>query len=261
MSMHTKDFAAAVKAAGDGDGLGDGVVRMLVSVFNNVDSYGDVVVPGAFADTLSEWKSSGDPIPFIWAHQWSDPFSHIGFVTDAQETAEGLEVTAQLDLDHPKAKQVFGLLKGRRVKQASFGYTVDESGWVEREAPDGAKYEVYELRKLGLIECGPCLVGANQETELLEAKAREFAAGVKAGRVLSQTNFDSLTTAHKTIGEVLASAETSGKTPAAPDTGGKTTSTSQLPDRAADESEDSSAQSPSEKSAQARARLTVIGLA
>ncbi|MFI0914314.1 HK97 family phage prohead protease [Streptomyces abikoensis] len=199
---HTKDCPARVKAAGEADGLGAGEFTALVSVFGNEDSVGDVVMPGAFADDLARWKAAGDPIPVIWSHDWADPFSHIGSVTDAKETAAGLVVTGQLDLDNPKAAQVFRLMKGRRVTQFSFAYDIQDAGWGER---DGGP--VYELRQLKLHEVGPTLVGANQETELISAKARSLAEGFKAGRVLSQKNFDSLTAAYESIGEVLASAQ------------------------------------------------------
>ncbi|MFD6180064.1 HK97 family phage prohead protease [Streptomyces goshikiensis] len=195
--MLTKDAPARVKAAGEEDGLGAGEFTALVSVFGNEDSVGDVVMPGAFTDDLARWKQSGDPIPVIWSHDWGDPFSHIGHVTDARESAGGLLVTGQLDLANPKAEQVFRLLKGRRVTQFSFAYDILDGGWGER---DGG--EVYELRKLKVHEVGPCLVGANQQTELLSAKS-----STKAGRVLSQKNFEALTAAYEAIGEVLGSAQ------------------------------------------------------
>jgi hypothetical protein len=198
----TKDAPARVKAAGESDGLGAGEFTALVSVFGNEDSVGDVVMPGAFAEDLDRWKRSGDPIPVIWSHDWGDPFSHIGHVTDARETPGGLVVTGQLDLANPKAEQVFRLLKGRRVTQFSFAYDIEDGGWGQR---DGR--EVYELRKLRIHEVGPTLVGANQETELLAAKAARVASGMKAGRVLSQKNFEALTAAHEAIGEVLAAAQ------------------------------------------------------
>lgn len=200
--MLTKDAPARVKAAGESDGLGAGEFTALVSVFGNEDSVGDVVMPGAFADDLARWRESGDPIPVIWSHDWSDPFSHIGHVTEARESAGGLLVTGQLDLDNPKGAQVFRLLKGRRVTQFSFAYDIEDGGWGER----GGR-EVYELRKLKVHEVGPTLVGANQETELLAAKAASVAAGVKAGRVLSQKNFERLTEARDAISAVLTSAE------------------------------------------------------
>ncbi|MFI0469288.1 HK97 family phage prohead protease [Saccharopolyspora sp. 5N102] len=198
----TKDFGARVKAAGDADGLAEGEFTALVSVFSNVDSVGDVVVPGAFADSLAEWAAKGDPLPVIWAHDWSDPYSHIGHVTKAEETADGLVVTGQLDLDNPKAQQVYRLLKGRRVTQFSFAYDILDGAPAEQ---DGV--EVYELRKLRVHEVGPCLIGANQETQLLAAKARRLADGAKAGRVLSAKNYEALRAAYEQIGEVLATAD------------------------------------------------------
>ncbi|WP_053612053.1 HK97 family phage prohead protease [Streptomyces sp. XY533] len=204
--MRTKDFTARVKAAGVADGLAEGQFVAIVSVFGNEDSVGDVVRPGAFTETLAQWDAKGDPIPVIWSHAWGDPFAHVGVVVKAVETLQGLEVTGQIDdLDtNPTSAQVYRLLKGRRVTQFSFAYDVKEGAWVEDDQHPWGGY--YELRRLKLHEVGPCLVGANQETELLAAKAHGLARGAKAGRVLSQANYDSLSKAHAAIGEVLAAA-------------------------------------------------------
>lgn len=205
--MRTKDFTARVKAAGVADGLAEGQFVAIVSVFGNEDSVGDVVRPGAFTETLEEWGTKGDPIPVIWSHAWGDPFAHVGVVVKAVETLQGLEVTGQIDdLDtNPTSQQVYRLLKGRRVTQFSFAYDVKEGAWVEDENHKYGGY--YELRRLKLHEVGPCLVGANQETALLAAKAAGLARGAKAGRVLSQKNFEALTAAYEAIGEVLGSAQ------------------------------------------------------
>lgn len=215
---YTKDCPARVKAAGEADGLEPGQFTALVSVFGNEDSMGDVVMPGAFADTLAEWAAKGDPIPVVWSHDWSDPFSHIGTVVKAEESPDGLLVTGQIDTDgNPKAEQVYRLLKGRRVTQFSFAYDILDAGWGERE--DG---EVYELRKLKLHEVGPTLLGANQETELLAAKARALVSGVKEGRVLAAAHVDKLKTAHAAIGEVIAAADPDKATKPTPAPSGQT---------------------------------------
>lgn len=205
----TKECPARIKAAGPADSLAEGQFVAIVSVFGNEDSVGDVVVPGAFADTLADWAAKGDPIPVLWSHDWSDPFSHIGVVMDAKETDQGLEVTGQIeDLDtNPTAQQVYRLLKGRRVTQFSFAYDVQEGAWVDTEDDQSNPYGYYELRKLTLYEVGPTLVGANQETELLAAKAADIARGIKAGRVLAQKHYDRLAEAHAAIGDVLAAAD------------------------------------------------------
>ncbi len=164
--MKVKSFPGRVKAAGEEDGADEGVFEAIVSAFGNVDSYGDRVVKGAFADTLAEWKASGDPIPVLWSHLSHDPDYHIGEVLDAAETDEGLWVKARLDLDEPKSRKIYRLLKGRRVKQFSFAYDVIDGSFVKSDGED-----VYELRKLKLYEVGPTLIGVNQATQLLAVKA------------------------------------------------------------------------------------------
>ncbi len=97
--MPFKSCPVQVKAAGTADGLAEGQFRAVVSVFGNKDSYGDIVMPGAFAETLAEWAAKGTPIPVFWSHQMSDPEMCIGEVIEAKETDQGLEVLAQLDID------------------------------------------------------------------------------------------------------------------------------------------------------------------
>lgn len=191
--MLHKSCPASIKAAGAQDGLAEGQFEAIVSVFGNKDSYGDIVMPGAFTQTLADWAKSGNPIPVFWSHQMTDPELCIGEVLEAKQIdgpAPGLWVRAQLDLDEEarKARQVYRLLKGRRVTQFSFAYDIEEAAWVETED----EYW-YELRQLKLHEVGPTPIGANQETELLAVKTasdrvRRFVADVKAGRVLSAKN-------------------------------------------------------------------------
>lgn len=171
--MHIKTAPATIQAAGIEDGANEGVFEAIVSAFGNVDSYGDVVLPGAFTETLAEWAAKGDPIPVLWSHNSQDPDYHIGYVLDAEERDEGLWVRAQLDPDDltdPKSKtaKIYRLLKGRRVTQFSFAFDVLDAGWGERDDAD-----VYELRKLKLYEVGPCLIGVNQATDLLDIKGRK----------------------------------------------------------------------------------------
>lgn len=206
--MRIKSCPVRIKAAGENEGTEEGVFEAIVAAYN-LDSVGDKITPGAFADTLSAWKSTGDPIPVLWSHMSHDPEYHIGEVLEAEERPEGLWVKARIDTDPgTKAAQVYKLLKGRRVTQFSFAYDVEEGAWVDQK--DGEGY--YELRKLKLYEVGPTLIGANQATELLDVKSADGATmriavegasaaqtdelrqalsgamAAKAGRTLSQKN-------------------------------------------------------------------------
>jgi HK97 family phage prohead protease len=197
--MH-KTCPAQIKAAGAADGLQDGQFKAVVSVFGNVDSYGDVVVPGAFTDTLADWKASGESIPIYYSHQINDPTMNIGWVLDAEQTQTGLEILGQLDLADdapPTAKTVHRLLKRPGgVRDFSFAYDVMDGSPVKDE--DGNEH--FELRALKLYEVGPTQIGANPATELLAVKraaesAAQVAADFKAGRVLSSKNETTLTDA------------------------------------------------------------------
>lgn len=191
--MHAKDFAVQIKAGPD-DGLDEGIFTAYASVFGNVDSYGDVVVKGAFAADLARWKDSGAPIPLLFGHQMSDPDFNLGHVAEAVEDDHGLLVTGVLDLENPKAAQVYRMLKGRRVNQMSFAYDVEDSA---RAKVDGR--DVNELRRLKIYEVSIVTIGANQETEILAVKAAAGALMSKAGRVLSAKNEAALKAAHQQL--------------------------------------------------------------
>lgn len=184
----TKAASVTVKAVGptdpdqkadDDSGLGPGEFKALVSVFGNVDSYGDVVMSGAFSDVLADYATRGAPIPVVWSHAWADVFAHIGHVDPgkATETPEGLEVIGKLDVDSPipaaaaVAQQVHRLLAQKRVSQFSFAFDVADAGWGVRGEGDDTR-EVFELRKFAALhEVGPCLVGVNRDTRLDDVKA------------------------------------------------------------------------------------------
>lgn len=180
-----KTAAAQVKATADDDGKGQ--FTAVVSVFDTVDSYRDVVRKGAFTATLTEWKDSGDSIPVIWTHNAHDAFAHIGYVTEAKETDEGLEITGQLDLDNPTGAQVYKLLKGRRIREFSFGYIVREAAEAELEG----KY-VRELRDVELLEVSPTMVGANRGTRLLGVKSHQTPALSEKDRAAIQGAIEAL---------------------------------------------------------------------
>lgn len=201
--MLTKSALIEVKAGPD-DGLKEGQFTAYASVFGNKDSYGDVVMPGAFTKTLAEWQKSGDSIPILFGHNMSDPDFNIGGVVSATEDNVGLKITGQLDLENPKAVQTYRMLKGRRIRQMSFAYDEIDSGPAVHDGD-----QVWELREVKVYEVSIVTVGANQETEILAVKQMPTVAErtiryIKAGRVLSAKNEGELRDAHDAIGRVLA---------------------------------------------------------
>lgn len=197
--MRIKSCPVQIKAAGAQDGTDEGEFEAIVAAYN-VDSVGDKIIPGAFADSLDEWKASGNPIPVLWSHMSQDPDYHIGWVLDVEERAEGLWVKAQLDPEdladkNTKAAKVYKLLKGNRVTQFSFAYDILEGGWIEKE-----NEAFYELRKLKLYEVGPTLIGANQTTELLDVKS---ASGRPVTVQINSGSADDLTDVRDAVAKAL----------------------------------------------------------
>lgn len=188
-----KSVPFKVKAAGEQDGLKDGQFEGYCSVFGNVDSYGDIVQPGAFLKNLAEWEEKGDPIPLLWGHDFADPFSNVGVIDSAEEDDHGLKVRGTFDLENPKAAQVYKLAKGRRTTGMSFAYSVRDS-----EEKNGANH----LKDLEIFEASIVPIGANPLAGVGAVKAG-VSALTKAD--LSDDSVAALREARDSIDSVLAS--------------------------------------------------------
>lgn len=186
------------------DGLAEGEFIGYASVFGNKDSYGDVVIKGAFANTLAEWERKGVPIPLLWGHNTADPDFNLGEIIEATEDDRGLKVHGKLDMESPKSAQTYRLLKSGRVNQMSFAYHVVDGAYIQPEGDDKTWRDAYyELRELDLYEVSIVPIGANQETEILAVKAIASAMRAKAGRALSTKNEDALRGALSQAEEVV----------------------------------------------------------
>lgn len=111
------------------------------SVFNGVDSYGDQIVVGAYADTL---KSRERPIRMRWNH--FGPV--IGKWTEVYEDDIGLYVKGSLTPGHSIADDVYASMKHGAVDGMSIGYRV------RKESRNGAirRLEQIELVEISVVE-------------------------------------------------------------------------------------------------------------
>lgn len=189
--------------AGPEDGLAEGEFIVYPSTFTREpDAYGDVVAKGAFADTIAQWKASGDTLPGLYGHRMDDPDFFVAGATDMGEDDHGWWVKGAFDMDSPKGATVYNLVKGRRLRQLSFAYDTLDEGKVELE--DGASAN--ELRKVNVHEFSFVPVGANQDTSVLAIKAlvESVVAETKAGRAISAKNEQTL---REAADKVAAAAE------------------------------------------------------
>lgn len=209
MSLLYKTAALSeLKVKEPAEGTGEsGVFEGYASKFGNVDSYGDIVIKGAFTESLAAYKPGGAGIPCYWAHRMDDPEMCIGETLAAVEDEIGLKVTVQLDIvSNPKAARAYELIKAGRVAQMSFAYQIDDAELVENAAaPFG---EAYELRKLTIFEVSIVQIGANTETEITDVK--NAVTHLKAGRKISAANAELLAQARDLINKVIDATDDDG---------------------------------------------------
>jgi len=156
--VNKKDLSFEIKAVSD-----DGLFSGYASVFDNVDSYGDIVRKGAFVESISEWEAKGKMPPILWNHDPSDP---IGVYTKMQEDDKGLFVEGRLLIDDvPRARQTHALMKAGVIDGLSIGYRVKEYLYNVDE-------EVTDLIKLSLREVSIVTFPANPETRIEAVKSR-----------------------------------------------------------------------------------------
>lgn len=157
----------------------DGTFSGYGSVFGNVDSYREIVAPGAFAESLAAIKASGDPLPALWQHQAGQP---IGGYDVLLEDSRGLKVEGFLLKDHiVKAAEAYQLMKRRIVKGLSIGYYVLEDSWNEKD-------RVRTLTKLDLQEISIVTFPANADAQVDNVKS--IGRIMKAGRLPSLPEFE-----------------------------------------------------------------------
>jgi HK97 family phage prohead protease len=177
------------------------------AVFGNIDAYDDVIVPGAFTKTLSENAGAGWPI--LWQH---DSYEPVGLIEEASQTDQALDVVGQINLDVRRGVEAHSLLKQKAIKGLSIGYEAVQQTF------DGM---VRFLREVKLWEVSLATFPANELAVVDSVKGYTHALAlvdqIKAGRVLSQANFDRLSAVVGEISALLEDATVAPAEGAAPD--------------------------------------------
>lgn len=156
-----------------------GTISGYFSTYDRIpDSYGDIVAPGAFTDTIKARKDSGHPFPLCWNH---DLDQIIGYIDpeDIKETEKGPFMEKAVFFNTALAQEKRELVLSGVVYQFSFAYDIEEARWTHLQDED--ETEVYELQKLNLYEVSIVPIPANPRAEVTDIKAtvEEY---VKAGR-------------------------------------------------------------------------------
>lgn len=188
----------------------NGIVEGYASTWTKTpDSYGDIVIKGAFTETLKKRKATGHPFPLCFNHDFDQI---IGAVTEIEEDDYGLKIKASF-LNTPLAQEKRELVKEGIVWQFSFAYSV--LGSEEPTAKEKKQGIFQKLTKLDLYEVSLVPVPANQTaivTEVkndLEVETKEAEVEEKSGRRNSKKDADAIKQAITLLQSVLDDADES----------------------------------------------------
>lgn len=183
----------------------NGIVEGYASTWTKTpDSYGDIVIKGAFTETLKKRKATGHPFPLCFNHDFDQI---IGAVFEAEEDDYGLKISASF-LNTPAAQEKRELVKEGIVWQFSFAYSVLGA---EQPTEEEKRQGIYQkLTKLDLYEVSLVPVPANQTAIVTEVKNDEEVE-VKAGKRNSAKDEALIRDAISALQALLDTAEDQGE--------------------------------------------------
>lgn len=157
MKRKVRNFTYHVKEVDE-----EGHFSGYASVYNVIDSYREVVVPGAFANTLRKWATRGRLPPALWQHRSSEP---VGPFTKMVEDERGLYTEGQLlvkDVQRSREARAFMLSKTVDGMSIGFNSIIEEYN---------SETKLLSLKEIDLWEVSIVTFPANTESLITEVKS------------------------------------------------------------------------------------------
>jgi uncharacterized protein len=130
---------------------GTGVFEGYGSLFNRVDSAGDMVLPGAFAASLKSKGPQG--IRMLFQH---DPKEVIGTWLELRENERGLFVRGRINREVQRGRELIALIEQRALDGLSIGF---RTVFASREKSGARRLHRIDLWEVSLVTF-PMLEGA-----------------------------------------------------------------------------------------------------
>lgn len=157
--MHDRlDVPFKIKAVSE-----DGLFSGYGSVFGVIDSYKEVVAPGAFAESLSQRTPA-----LLWQHRSGEP---IGVYSAIREDQTGLYVEGRLALKTTRGAEAYELLKMGAISGMSIGFMTREDSY-DRVT------DVRTLKKVDLWEVSLVTFPANDAARVSGVKSIDTIASL-----------------------------------------------------------------------------------
>ena len=152
------------------------------------DAHGDVVIKGAYAESLRAHKAKGTMPKMFWQHDRNEP---IGKWLDAHEDEKGLFLRGKLNMEIPESRRAYSHLKHGDIDGLSIGYRILPGGF---RVDDNTG--IWYLENLELLEISIVSIGSNESATVSNVKAakaaHEITEKLKAGERLTEREFETL---------------------------------------------------------------------
>ncbi len=148
----------------------DGSFGGYASLFHRADLAGDVVLPGAFSDSLVQRGVSG--VKLLFQHDANQP---IGVWTSLREDARGLYAEGRLMPEVTKAREVHALMRAGALDGLSIGFRTVKA---RRDRASGQR----RLEKIDLWEISVVTFPLLPEARIATMKSSPFAGGLPTER-------------------------------------------------------------------------------
>ena len=162
---HTSFVQLDFKSMGE-----DGRFEGYASLFNREDLSRDVVIPGAFTDTLRERGAEG--VKMLFQH---DPSQPIGVWRTLEQDAKGLKCTGRLLTEVQRAHEVIALMRAGVLDGLSIGFRVVQA---VRDRRKGLRY----LKKVDLWEISVVTFPMQPAARIFASGTNPFAGGTPSER-------------------------------------------------------------------------------
>lgn len=143
------------------------------AVFNNVDSYSDVIAPGAFTKYLEKINNGSEQWPLLLSQHgaWgatAQDITPIGIWTSLAEDEKGLKVTGKL-ADTPRGQEAYTLIK-MQPRPAITGLSI---GYYAIESVNGKKGDPFArmIKQIDLVEVSLVSRPANDKARITGVKS------------------------------------------------------------------------------------------
>lgn len=154
------------------DGAGEMMFSGYGAVFDNVDSYGDVIVKGAFAESISRAKNGQTSWPVMLMQHGgmgfdAESMTPVGIWTDLEEDDIGLKLEGKF-ADTVRGREAYALSKMNprpAIDGLSIGYIPKE--WSMRSRPEEPRRT---LKKVDLLEVSLVTFPANPKARIQSVK-------------------------------------------------------------------------------------------